>query len=259
MPQHDPKPVRFTLMESPRSDPLANMRHEYKFVYRNCDPRKIETILEVNNKPVFHAGKESLVNSIYFDTPDLISFHENLGGISKRFKLRLRWYDAELPRTLCFFEVKRRINRVIAKERYPIALSRPLHVMNLKQLVAGLIQVLPETPGHLLRLRPEPVVLVRYRRRHFVVRDVRQQIRLTVDRDIIAVGQLGAPNLRMRMPLRLDGRVILEIKTNIGKERHIPRLLRPLRPRLSRFSKYVMCCALTEGAVGIHTPLVRQK
>ena len=246
-------------MESPRSDPLANLRHEHKFVYRNCDPRKIETIIEVNNKPVFHAGKESLVNSIYFDTPDLVSFYENLNGISKRFKLRLRWYDAELPRSLCFFEVKRRMNRVIAKERYPIALSCPLHRLSLKELVAGLIRVLPETPGHLLRLRPEPVVLVRYRRRHFVVSDIRQQIRLTVDRDITAVGQLGAANLRTRMPLQLDGRVILEIKTAVGGGSHIPRSLRPLRPRLSQFSKYVMCCALTEGAGGINASLVRQK
>ena len=32
------------------------------------------------------------INNIYFDTPELDNYHENLGGQAARTKLRLRWY-----------------------------------------------------------------------------------------------------------------------------------------------------------------------
>jgi SPX domain protein involved in polyphosphate accumulation len=251
-------PIQLALTDVPRSDPLANLRHEYKFEFRHSDVRKIETILEVNNEPIFHAGRESLVSSIYFDSPSLTSFHENLSGIARRFKLRLRWYDSSFPKTDFFFEVKRRINRATSKERYRISSSRPLHEMTLGEIVKKLLQVLPENPQHLLSLRPEPIVLIRYKRRHFDSRDSRLQIRLTLDRDIVAVNQIGAGRLRRSMPVSLDGRVILEVKSTSDQKKYIPQLLLPLRPRLARFSKYVVSCANLGLICGIDAPFISQ-
>ena len=41
-----------------------------------------------------HAARQ--VNNVYFDTPDLLTFHQNVEGHSQRKKYRLRWYGTEL-------------------------------------------------------------------------------------------------------------------------------------------------------------------
>ena len=228
------------------TDPLATLRHEFKYEYRHCDPGKVETILDVNTTPIYHASRESLVSSVYFDTPTFTSFHENLAGIARRFKLRLRWYDSPLPDKHTFFEVKRRLNRATAKDRYEIFSSQPLYKVGWGDIVGALLKYLPEKPRTLLRLRPEPIALVQYKRKHFRVRDPHLQIRLTLDRDIVTVNQLGAGHLVTAFPVPLNGRMILEVKSSPRQKRQIPQILLPLRPRVSRFSKYVVSCAYLE-------------
>ena len=55
------------------------------------------------------------VNSVYFDDLYNTSANDNLSGISKREKYRLRWYNNNFVNNLKF-EVKKRINRLNFKE-----------------------------------------------------------------------------------------------------------------------------------------------
>ena len=70
------------------------------------------------------------IYSIYLDSPGLELFNATLSGLKNRFKLRCRYYD-QRPTSPVFFEVKRRVNDVILKERAPVKRAA------VKRLLAG--------------------------------------------------------------------------------------------------------------------------
>ena len=233
----------FSYVDTNQEDDITKRRYEIKFEYINTDIFKIDTILGVNCRRVFHAGEESMVNSIYFDDYALTSLRQNLDGIGMRIKLRLRWYDAELPGKNAFFEIKRRTHYIVKKERYAITSRHPLNRMTYHEIIEELLRVLPETPRELLQARQQPVVLIRYRRKHYKARDAALPIRITLDHTIEGFEQMGVKKPVAKFKTPLHDRVILEAKSTIGKEKNIPKLLHPLRPRQTRFSKYVITCS----------------
>jgi hypothetical protein len=56
------------------------------------------------------------VHSLYLDSDDLVFYWHTINGNKNRFKLRLRYYD-EWPASPIFFEIKRRMNSAILKQR----------------------------------------------------------------------------------------------------------------------------------------------
>lgn len=246
----------FSYVENHNEDDLTKLRREIKFEYANTDIRKIDTILSINCRHVIHAGHESLVSSIYFDDVSLSALRQNLDGVGERIKLRLRWYDTYLPGKNAFFEVKRRTNTIIRKERYAIASRRPIYKIPYHEIIKELLLVLPEIPRELLRLRQQPIVLIRYRRKHFRARDVKLSIRVTLDQEIVGFEQMDAAAPVTKFPMPLHDRIVLEAKSTIGNERDIPALLHPLRPRQSRFSKYVLTCGQLGLVTGIGSPFI---
>jgi len=70
------------------------------------------TVLSVNDKLM------AQYENIYFDTPDLKSYHDHHNGITTRYKIRFRRYNDSGH---CFLEVKRKDNRGCTnKERLPV-------------------------------------------------------------------------------------------------------------------------------------------
>ena len=128
--------------------------------------------------------------------------------------------------------------------------------MTYTQIIKALLSALPETPRELLRMRRQPVVWIRYRRKHYKARDVRLPVRVTVDHSIEGFEQMGAASPVMRFARPLDDRIVLEAKSTIGNEKEIPGLLHPLRPRQSRFSKYVLTCGRLGLITGIGDPII---
>ena len=225
-------------------DAVTHARRELKFALPGVDAATIIGTLSTNLKPIaFGSEPDSRVSSIYFDDDQLISCRESMDGVSRRTKLRLRWYDSppEATREL-WFELKHRRNVSISKERFPILLERPLseyRYTDLHRHVMG--SLASETAEEWLMRRPSPTVLVSYRRRHF--RDPSSGIRLTVDRDICGYDQLGFAKPGLRFATPLDGLTVIEVKTPVGEESRAAELLYPLRPRLTRSSKYASCCS----------------
>jgi SPX domain protein involved in polyphosphate accumulation len=56
------------------------------------------------------------VHSLYLDSDDLAFYWHTINGNKNRFKLRLRYYD-DRPASPVFFEIKRRMNAAILKQR----------------------------------------------------------------------------------------------------------------------------------------------
>jgi len=56
------------------------------------------------------------VHSLYLDSDDLALYRATINGDKNRFKLRLRYYENR-PDAPVFFEIKRRMNNIILKQR----------------------------------------------------------------------------------------------------------------------------------------------
>lgn len=226
-----------------RTDPLggtpsANRRREVKFALPSGDARALGSILEVNCRPVRYGGASSLVRSIYFDDFQMSAYHESLDGVGIRAKVRLRWYGDD-ERSL-FFEVKRRIGQAVEKVRVPIDSDSDLTTMHYPTIDRGLRAILPRTLAQTLALHSEPILIVSYTRHYFEAYDA--PLRITVDSDIQCYDQRDHRRPTLRFGRRLAGLVVLEGKMPVGLEMALSRLLYPLRPIVTRSSKYVMAC-----------------
>ena len=159
------------------------------------------------------------VHSLYLDSADLYTFWTTINGDKNRFKLRLRFYD-DRPNTPVFFEIKRRMNNCIMKQRggvrqefVPYLLSGHLpredHLLSKapKQMIA--LQRFCEL---MTRIHAKPKVHIFYMREAYVSSD--DQVRVTIDRNVFAEENLTSTvKTVMKNPvLNFPNQVILELK-----------------------------------------------
>jgi len=203
---------------------LQLQRFELKYLITEdiVEPMRgfIRSYLEVDDFGRERPGYSYPVHSVYLDSEDLWTHRATVNGTKNRFKLRLRYYDAN-PATPVFFEVKRRVNNCILKARCGVRRKAvPL-------LVSG---QLPE-PEHLMSKEPRHLVALQrfnyllnqlnakprlhncYQREAWVSRSD-NSIRVTFDRQIRAEPYFG---IREIIPMRHSAQVysefvVLELK-----------------------------------------------
>ncbi len=92
-------------------------RHEFKYLITEVQAALILEHIRPYMRPDPYCidGSYPLV-SLYLDSDDLRLCRESLEGVKNRFKLRIRSYS-DSPDEPRFFEIKRRINRIIVKNR----------------------------------------------------------------------------------------------------------------------------------------------
>jgi len=217
-------------------------RHELKFVFPGADADTIALLLTGAARPLVHGeGEVSRVNSVYYDDANLSACRESIAGTDRRTKVRLRWYDRPLPGTTAFFEIKRRENRLIWKDRFPVRLPQPFALHRHDALIEAVAGQLEEPARSYLVERALPTALVCYARRHFA--DPFTGIRLTLDHGLTCCDQTTTGALSLHPPVSVCDDVVLEVMAPPEYEtERVRELLFPLRPRLARFSKYVRCC-----------------
>lgn len=224
--------------DGPRED-LAS-RQEVKFVVSHTDVATLRGLLETNGRRLVHNKPVSTVRSIYFDDVQLNSCHANLGGIGRRRKVRLRWYDSLVPQENVFLEIKWRNNRITGKHRHALQTRQPLADLGYRRIIDDLIGVLPPARVGDLLESYDPIVLVEYKREHFEARDA--PVRMTLDYDLVFYDQTGKRSVSTAFPQSMPDTVIVEGKTPPGGEQDVREFLHPLTPRISQFSKYYHAC-----------------
>ncbi len=224
--------------ESSRSD-LAS-RREVKFLFPQADVVKLRRLMACNGRRVVHQGPVSEVRSIYFDSPRLTACHANLSGVSQRRKARLRWYDAAVPGSEAYFEIKWRDNQLTGKYRLKMEASPPFSECSYTQIINGLLDALPADYVGRFLAGCDPVAIVEYRREHFVSHD--GDLRATLDFDLAFYDQTGKQRINTSFARRLPEMVVLEVKAAPERVVELRELLFPLNPRVGRCSKYVHAC-----------------
>jgi hypothetical protein len=181
----------------------------------------VRSYLDFDEYSVGKADFSYPVHSLYIDSDDLKLYWATINGEKNRFKLRLRYYSTH-PDAPVFFEVKRRMNNCIMKQRggvrqecVPLLLKghlpQPEHLVskNPNGLVA--LQHFCELSG---RLHAKPKVHIFYMREAYVSDD--DNVRVTIDRKVYGDANLGY-SIKTEMDpthrhLSFRNQVILELK-----------------------------------------------
>jgi hypothetical protein len=214
--------VRAAPASATAADRMLACRHELKYLVPAATAaaleRRVRDVLPPDRYAKLQRGGMYPIVSLYLDSPDLRLCLESLTGVKNRFKLRIRSYtdEPEYPR---FFEIKRRINRVIMKSRarvmdrdVPVLLAgRSLPPQGYRTDEVALSQF----QFYATSIQAGPRILIRYVRQAFE-NTSENRVRVTFDRelcykvtedDAVRLGGSGWRHNALTV-----GRVILEIK-----------------------------------------------
>ncbi len=213
--------------------------HEAKFEIPGTAAHRVHALLK-QRLPADPEYPDALVYSLYYDSPSLRYLEDKEGSDYLKTKVRIRWYgDPETfePLPDAFLEAKSKEGASRFKERIHLPGAAPeIASMRLDDpRLVQLIKRLSERGVDLAR-GLTPLVLIRYRRRRFVL--PRLNTRVCIDSDIQPID--GHPSLGAVMPRPLPS-AVMEVK---GGERVLPTELIPmssLGARLNSFSKYLRC------------------
>jgi hypothetical protein len=203
-------------------DRMLACRYELKYLISDAKAAAIERyvrqFLEYDRYSKLQRGGMYPIVSLYCDSPDMQLCRETLTGQKNRFKLRIRSYtdEPEYPR---FFEIKRRINRVIMKSRARVMDE------DVKPLLAGRRlpprgyttdeTALNQFQLYTMTVNAGPRVLIRYMRQAFESTS-ENRVRVTFDREL-CYKVTDAPLVRLggsgwQRNALTEGHAILEIK-----------------------------------------------
>ena len=159
------------------------------------------------------------VHSLYIDSDDLKLYWSTINGDKNRFKLRLRYYSTHSDSPV-FFEIKRRVNNCIMKQRGGV--KQDCVPSLLKGHLPQTEHLVSKNPnGHVAlqsfcelshRLHARPKVHIFYMREAYVSDD--DNVRVTLDRNVYGEANLGySIKTEMEHPvMTFPNQVILELK-----------------------------------------------
>ncbi|UCD49257.1 MAG: polyphosphate polymerase domain-containing protein [Phycisphaerales bacterium] len=204
------------------ADRMLACRYELKYLISEAQAaavdRYISPFLEYDRYSKLQRGGMYPIVSLYIDSDDMQLCKETLTGQKNRFKLRIRSYtdEPEYPR---FFEIKRRLNRVILKSRARVT-DQDVPILLAGRLLPPQGFSTDETALNQFQLYTAsicagPKVLIRYMRQAFENTD-ENRVRVTFDREL-CYKVTDKPEVRLGgsgwQPNSLtNGHVILEIK-----------------------------------------------
>ena len=180
----------------------------------------VKCYLEVDEFGLGKPGLSYPVHSLYVDSDDLSLFQTAINGDKNRFKLRVRYYD-DKPDSPVFFEIKRRVNNTISKQRGAVHRKAALVILAGHFPESG--HMVSKAPKHLAavqrfcqhaqELRARPKVHVAYLREAWIHRDD-NSVRVTLDRQVqCEPDPLAKMTTAMKNPVTVFGdEVVLELK-----------------------------------------------
>ena len=175
----------------PTFDDSAMLSQRYELKYRVPESHAIAIRSYISNyleQDPYMAksptGKYTIC-SLYFDSQRLNLFNETLLDKCNRYKLRIRGYD-DNPNSPIFFEIKRKLNRIVYKSRARFDKNQMVPILN-GQIPAGLSKKDDSAVRQFVHftnsLSATPKCLIRYQREAFQCQS-KSKIRVTFDREL---------------------------------------------------------------------------
>jgi SPX domain protein involved in polyphosphate accumulation len=233
------------------------LRYEYKYFVPYEQLQKLRSIIaplmDLDDYAREHGG-EYTVRSIYFDTPDWDCYFQKVSGVKRRNKVRLRGYNGGNVGTEVFFEIKKKVDEPLYKNRASLTYEEAQQVLLGKSLeevefaANGKRDAVEDARRFLYHLHARqmrPVITVIYEREPYqtIFIDRENDLRITLDKNLRAVAWPSPGELfEERHPYPVESRrFILEIKFN----RYLPNWVKAVVSSLGltkcSASKYVLC------------------
>ena len=179
------------------------------------------------------------VGSLYLDNRDFDLYQATVDGNSQRFKLRIRSYSDE-PDAPVFFEVKKRDNRTVHKNRSLTTRSI------VKQFLAGESVPVPDPDfAEFVRCcahtQSKPTLRVRYEREAYESR-TGDRVRVTIDHNIMHAITVGA-DISINGPGWVETPTqgaVLELKFTGIAPTWVTNMVRDLEIQRTSVAKYVL-------------------
>lgn len=215
-------------------------RYEIKFVPDGVDLQELEFLVQshpLGFRKIYHTRQ---INNIYFDTPDLSAYLDNVEGETSRKKVRLRWYG-EQSNILQdpILEIKHKSGPLGWKKRYrikPKCFDLKAN-FNLSDMVRP-VSKNAATPAELDQVDLgawQPMLINSYIREYFLSSDAK--FRLTIDRNMRFFDVNPIKQFR-EGPFQRD-RLIMEVKFEMDHFASSNEVTKYFPFRISKSSKYV--------------------
>ena len=206
------------------SDKLQAQRFELKYIISEEVALAVRdfvaSYLEIDEFGATLPNLSYPVHSLYLDSPDMKLYQATINGDKNRFKLRLRFYENR-PDAPVFFEIKRRMNNTISKQRGGVRRDA------VESLMAGHFPA----PDHLISKEPKQLIALQnfcrlmtnleatpkahvayFREAWISTRD--NSVRVTMDREVRCdpepTARLGTD--MVRPALVFGNKIVLELK-----------------------------------------------
>ena len=217
---------------------LRSYRYERKFLVDELLPCQVEALIRSHPFMFYTTYPPRFVNNLYFDTPDMENYYDNVNGASSRRKVRVRWYGAafgEISQPV--LEIKVKDGVVGTKHSYPLASFRldsslcrgyfeP--IMRMSKLPLNVYRDLCDL---------EVVLFNRYYRHYYASHD--GHFRATLDTDMAfykANGTFWNTFIHHQLSAR---ELIVELKYEVDQEPRANRVASFFPFRATRNSKYI--------------------
>jgi SPX domain protein involved in polyphosphate accumulation len=235
-------------------------RYELKYIIPEEQARKVRDFVMNYLDPDEHTDPETGLgyptHSLYLDSPDLKLCKATIMGDKNRYKLRLRFYD-DNPDTPVFFEIKRRMNDVIMKQRAGVWKSSVPHLLaGAWPKKSDLIKADDKNYKALYNfcdlrdsIRAGPAAYTSYMREAYEPKDS-NLYRVTFDRLIKGGaydGTLNVKTLEKWARPQVDG-VVLELKFTDRFPNWMHDCVQIFNLRRTTMPKYVECVSILDGS-----------
>ena len=170
------------------------------------------------------------VNSIYFDDMFNNSIYQNLDGIQKKYKVRIRWYGNRNVIKNPTIEIKKKDGFIVLKDKKKI---NSINTEISKQVLSNLTHELKKNFPILISFKP--VSFTHYLRFYYISKD--NKIRATIDKNI---SYKKINSFSDTFPIKYDNNIILELKYNKNDDYLVRKSFsNKNKLRISRNSKFI--------------------
>jgi len=211
---------------------LEDQRFERKWIYYSNDRLNLINSL-IRSKLFFrYQFPKRKVNSIYFDTKNYSSIIQNLDGIQKKTKLRLRWYGDKSIIKDPKLEFKNKIGFISKKRHEKIEEFNELifpKISNLKK-INDIINKKKFSKKTIYS-----IISTHYEREYLI--SVDNSIRATIDFNLKSIYLKNFSQIKLKK--NFSNVTILEIKYPVNLDSFLRKKLNDITLRLSKNSKYI--------------------
>lgn len=220
-------------------------RYELKMVCEERAHSEVVAELRLHAMGFRPLYPDRVVQSIYLDTHEGRAVQDNLAGISDRSKFRLRWYGPGTGTVKAQMELKRRRNLYGCKQIEILPEAFALQGLNRLTFMQQLCAAVPANWRTRLERGLEPAQWIRYSRQYFGGFDA--AVRITVDRELQACDLRDHWRIAWQRPSVLDRVLVVECKAAMSREAELREVVRDLRLKVDRCSKFVMASVPSHG------------